>query len=714
MNHSFSRQGNGHTELKQTKNSLISRETFQGSLTDVMRSGYAYCEMIVEEGGPLDFIHKEVNACYEKMICLENIAGRKASEVFPVIDKSFQKFIEKQARVAETGISDRFEIYMDSLQLWLDISVCSPQKGYFVSMIDNITERKQVEGALRESELRFRKLFQEHSAIMIVIEPDTGRIIDANFAAADFYGWSIKELRRMYVQEINTLPPEEVKKEMEKSCSLAQNYFVFRHRRSDGSIRDVDVFSNKVKVAGKALLYSIIHDVTERTRYEFFATFRLHLIQLAETSSVRELLQTALAEAQRLTQSTIGFVFFLPEDQRSLFLQLCTANSFKKRYHVDGMGEEVLLESAGVWADAVRERRSVIHNDCSTLPYGNSIPDCDLQVKRELVVPVIRDDRVVAIMGIGNKAGEYDESDVKWVDILANLTWDIVAKKIAEDEREKLHNQLYHSQKMDMVCQLAAGLAHEINNPLNFIAINFANIQEAVSDLKTMVKEYQTVTKKLEEGTLSPFDLQKLSQKEAELALDTLVNDIPEILAESQRGFNRITTIINGIRNLSYQDALDKKIDFDINKAIIDILALTRHEYRLCANIKTAFGILPPLQCNPEQIKQVLFNLIVNSIHAIQSQRRSSNGIISIHTWCDRTHVFCSIIDDGPGIPEAIRKSIFNPFFTTKSPGKGTGLGLSISWDIIVTKHNGTLSVETPAEGGTVFTFSLPQQTRLN
>ena len=262
---------------------------------------------------------------------------------------------------------------------------------------------------------------------------------------------------------------------------------------------------------------------------------------------------------------------------------------------------------------------------------------------------------------------------------------------------------------MEMIGQLAAGMAHEINNPLNFIAINFASIQEITSDLQIMVKEYQNIVRKFEEKSFSDTDLQKLHQKESELAVEMLVNDIPKILDESQRGFERITSIINSMGNLSHRYAIDKNVLFNINQGINDTLVIARHQYSSCADIITSLGELPDVLCNPEQINQVFLNLIINSVQAIQSQKRSSNGTISIHTWFDSDNVYCSIADDGPGIPEAIRKDIFSPFFTTKDPGKGTGLGMSISWDIIVIMHKGTLSFETPAEGGTIFTLSLPR-----
>ena len=129
-------------------------------------------------------------------------------------------------------------------------------------------ERRRTEVALRQSEEQFRKLFQDHSAVKLTIDPDSGSIIDANKAAAAFYGWSIEELRRMRIQQINTLAPEVIRGELDKARSSQKNRFEFCHRRADGSIRDVEVYSNKIETAGKALLYSIIHDVTERKRAE--------------------------------------------------------------------------------------------------------------------------------------------------------------------------------------------------------------------------------------------------------------------------------------------------------------------------------------------------------------------------------------------------------------------------------------------------------------
>jgi two-component system NtrC family sensor kinase len=197
---------------------------------------------------------------------------------------------------------------------------------------------------------------------------------------------------------------------------------------------------------------------------------------------------------------------------------------------------------------------------------------------------------------------------------------------------------------------------------------------------------------------------------EAELAIDLLLEDIPNILLESHNGFERITTIINSMRNFSMSHAPAERVSFDINQGILDTLILARHEYRDYAEIETSLDeLLPGVYCNPEQICQVFLNLIVNSAHAIVSQHRSSVGKITLHTWFDSSKVFCTIADDGPGIPEEIRNNIFNPFFSTKEPGKGTGLGLSVCYDIIVNKHGGTLSVDCPAGGGTVITLSLPR-----
>jgi signal transduction histidine kinase len=287
-------------------------------------------------------------------------------------------------------------------------------------------------------------------------------------------------------------------------------------------------------------------------------------------------------------------------------------------------------------------------------------------------------------------------------------------ERIAERTRELeiMHQQVIQQDKLASIGQLAAGIAHELNNPLNFIKINFSTQKEYFDDLLLLVNEYREILGKIESmgGVLVP-ELQKIRRMEAEIAIDMLLDDIPMIFSESNNGFERMTTIINSMRNFSITHAPDERVSFDVNQGLRDMLVLSRHEYRDIAGIETDLDkALPGIYGNPEQINQLFLNLIVNSAHAIKSQQRSSPGKITLHTWFDGSIVLCSIADDGPGIPEEIRKHIFNPFFSTKEPGEGIGLGLSICYDIVVHKHGGTLSVECPAEGGTVITIGLPSR----
>jgi len=164
----------------------------------------------------------------------------------------------------------------------------------FYSIINDITEQKEAEAALKKSEERFRMLFEKHSAVMILLDPDTGKIIDANRAAAEFYGWTVEELRNMSIQQITNVTNREVKANLSKARNSEQNQFLFQHKRADGSIRDVEVFSNNIVIEGKDILYAIVHDITERRRYESFTAFRLRLLLMAENHSMEELLMAVL------------------------------------------------------------------------------------------------------------------------------------------------------------------------------------------------------------------------------------------------------------------------------------------------------------------------------------------------------------------------------------------------------------------------------------
>jgi PAS domain S-box-containing protein len=249
------------------KASNIGCETPYRQIINSMQYGYAYCKMIIDNGHDADFMYEEVNESYEKLTGLTNLIGRTLTEALQGITRSFPELLENYVRVADTGFPEHFEFYMDGLGKWYDISLYRPQKSYVVSMFDDITQRKESEEALKQSEDRFRQLFEGHSVIMLVID-ESGNIINANPAASAFYGYPIEELSLMHLEQITTKPSEAVKRDLETFRRTKLNRFSILHRTADGTLKDVEVVSNTIDIQGKVVFYCIINDISDRRQAE--------------------------------------------------------------------------------------------------------------------------------------------------------------------------------------------------------------------------------------------------------------------------------------------------------------------------------------------------------------------------------------------------------------------------------------------------------------
>ncbi len=273
---------------------------------------------------------------------------------------------------------------------------------------------------------------------------------------------------------------------------------------------------------------------------------------------------------------------------------------------------------------------------------------------------------------------------------------------------QQMQKQFAMQEKMASIGQLAAGIAHEINNPLNFVYTNFDTLEKNTADFRQLLKTYRELLTQLEQTGAEQQQTQQIRQQEAELNLDFILQDIEQLFRESRTGFERINWIVQSMRNFSRIDQAGDMARYDLNKGIADTLIIARNEYRDRAEIVTELGELPPLLCIPQQINQVFLALIINASQAITSQQRQLPGRIVIKSWYAEENIYIQVSDDGPGITPQLHSRIFEPFFTTKEAGKGTGLGLSISYDIVVHKHGGDLSVESNATGGASFCVRLP------
>lgn len=255
---------------------------------------------------------------------------------------------------------------------------------------------------------------------------------------------------------------------------------------------------------------------------------------------------------------------------------------------------------------------------------------------------------------------------------------------------------MVQQEKLASIGQLAAGIAHEINNPLGFLMSNIGSLRTLAFSLSGIVE------------TARSADVPVIVDAIEKAKIDFLLSDMPAIFSEMDEGFKRIAEIVKDLRSFARSGEADKRTNYDLNEGVRQTLVIARNETRYVADVETSFGEVPPVLASAGEVNQVVLNILVNAAQAIASQQRAEHGKIAVSTSADDKDVVLEIADDGPGIPEDTAKRIFEPFYTTKEPGKGTGLGLSISWDIITRKHGGTLTFRNREGGGTVFRIALP------
>lgn len=265
---------------------------------------------------------------------------------------------------------------------------------------------------------------------------------------------------------------------------------------------------------------------------------------------------------------------------------------------------------------------------------------------------------------------------------------------------EETKNQLLQSEKMASIGQLAAGVAHEINNPVGFIKSNFSSLKHYAKELNNAIKSYNTIL----DGVKLDEVRESVNTVNDEHDIDFVIEDLSSLLEESFDGINRIEDIVKSLKHFSRSDSHQWE-EADINEGIESTLKVVAHELKYIAEVEKNYGDIPLVQCLPMQINQVVMNLLVNAAQAIGQEQKEGKVVVTTYHQDDR--VVIEIQDNGKGIDGDNLSKIFDPFFTTKEVGKGTGLGLSLSYSIIQ-KHKGDITVESTKGVGTTFTIHLP------
>lgn len=293
------------------------------------------------------------------------------------------------------------------------------------------------------------------------------------------------------------------------------------------------------------------------------------------------------------------------------------------------------------------------------------------------------------------------------IDQSSRLEQTIVQLDQKTDSLQKAQAELVHAEKLASVGQLASGIAHEINTPIQFIGDNVRACSDMFDDLKRVFNEYQPLLDSLNQDDRYAESVAKIREAEQGADVEYIFEDAPQAFSQTLEGVEHVRKIVQAMKNFSHSGRTNEKSLFDLNISIQNVLIVAANELKYVAEIKEDFGDLPNIEGSISELNQVFLHLLINAAHAIQD-KGSERGTIEIRTRLEDGEAHVEIKDTGCGMPEAVRQKIFDPFFTTKEVGRGSGQGLAIAYNIIVDGHGGKLECESQEGIGTTFHIRIP------
>ena len=358
----------------------------------------------------------------------------------------------------------------------------------------------------------------------------------------------------------------------------------------------------------------------------------------------------------------------------------------------------------------------LLTDDASKDPrFQNYVPRRESTVPSSAICwPLTQDKRLIGVLCVNRKAGNppFTDDDVEHGKVLVNMVSIVIENtrlhleqaariRALSELNQKLkeaQSQLLQSEKLASIGQLAAGVAHEINNPIGFVYSNLGTLQRYFTDLLRLIEAYESAESTIGDSAVVA-NLQALKKK---ADLDFLREDTTALMNESRDGITRVKDIVQNLKDFSHPDGSDEWQWAALQQGLESTLNIVWNELKYKCTVIKEYGNIPDIECLPSQLNQVFMNMLVNAGHAIEER-----GTITLRTGTQGDHVWVEIEDTGKGIAPENLKRIFDPFFTTKPVGTGTGLGLSLTYSI-VQKHKGRVEVDSTVGQGTRFRICLP------